>query len=114
MSRVARSQQVRGAVSHPVDPSSEAGVLRRKVLDTLREQGFELNADYALSIPALDKNRVRQLHAQARQARIERAREGLKRHETRLLTNFARGDEVDPAHIQPRLTRVEPGSVTSG
>ena len=73
---------------------------------SLRQQGFRLTEGGLLSTPPLDKEHIRELHAQARHARIERARSGLQRHESRLLRYFARGDEVEPERIRPRLEEV--------
>ncbi len=88
----------------------EAAVLRTKVETSLRQQGFRLTEGELLSAPLLNKEQIRELHAQARHARIERARGGLQRHEPRLLRYFARGDEVDPERVRPRLVQVDAGT----
>jgi len=58
----------------------------------------------------LDKQGVRQLHAAAVTHRTERARDGLRRHEDRLLRRLAAGREVVPERISPRLIEVEAGT----
>lgn len=57
-----------------------------------------------------DKGFLRKLHAGAVQHTIERSREGLERHESRLLSFIASGHEVNPDGIQPRLVEVLPDS----
>lgn len=91
----------------PLDERSAA--LRNKLETALRDQGFLLQQG-ALTTPPLDKDRIRKLHAEARHARIQRARAGLERHETRLLRYFARGADVVPRRISPRLVLVRAGT----
>jgi hypothetical protein len=81
------------------------------VIESLEDQGFALTADGFIE-PAViqDKGTVRQLHAVARASAIERAEDGLRRHETRLLARFAQGSEVIPDKVRPRLVEVEAGS----
>jgi len=94
------------ALTGPGLLSSEEIRLRRKVERSLRLQGFQLK-DGELRAPApLDKERIRDLHRQARTACIERARDGLRRHEPRLLRYFAHGAEVEPNQIRPQLVQV--------
>ena len=59
-------------------------VLRRRILKSLRDQGFVIGRDGLIRPDGWDKDSIRQLHYQALRSRIERAREGLERHETRL------------------------------
>jgi len=57
-----------------------------------------------------DKAFLRKLHAEAVHHNIERSREGLERHESRLLAFIASGHEVNPEAIRPRLVEVLPDS----
>lgn len=54
------------------------------------------------------KRAIRELHREARDAAIERARPGLARHERKLLRYFAGGAEVQPRRIAPVLKEVLP------
>lgn len=55
---------------------------------------------------SLTKERIRDLHQVAVAHRLERAKEGLYRKEGDLLKRLARGSEVDPVNISPRLIEV--------
>ncbi|RME59135.1 DUF4338 domain-containing protein [Candidatus Parcubacteria bacterium] len=89
-----------------IDPEN----LRKRVLRSLRAQGFSIErGEIALRNPT-DKAAIRQAHALAVAHRIEQARAGLERHEPRLLERIANGTEVDPAHLLPRLIEVLPNS----
>jgi hypothetical protein len=90
--------------------SQSPRTLRRKVLESLKDQGFVLGSDGLIKPDGWDKESVRQLHVQAIRARVERAKEGLARHESRLLKHFASGDEVEPERIVPVLREVHPGT----
>ncbi len=85
--------------------------LRARILASLRKQGFRLTDEGLLGPPPSgDKEAIRELHAVAREAAIEHARNGLERHERRLLGYFADGEEIDPGQIRPVLHEIEPGS----
>lgn len=84
-----------------------ADELRAKVLRHLRRQGFRVSRSGILAPVATEKHRQRALHAEAVQAQRERARGSLARLEPRLLTRLARGADVDPHRIDPRLVLVE-------
>ncbi|MEZ5531605.1 MAG: DUF4338 domain-containing protein [Steroidobacteraceae bacterium] len=84
--------------------------LRARVLRSLRKQGFRYRGGRLALPDSNDKDRLRALHSSAVQHQIERSRQGLARHEPRLLTYFASGSEVDPERISPRLVIVKPGS----
>lgn len=88
---------------------SGAAALRSKIIESLRRQGFALDATGVIA-PSLNghKEAVRALHAEAREAAIERARPGLARHEGRLLGYFASGADVQPERIAPVLKEVLP------
>jgi hypothetical protein len=84
--------------------------LRTRVLRSLRAQGFRMHAGQLIPPDATNKEQLRLLHAKAVRHQVERSREGLKRHESRLLTYIANGSEIDPKSIHPRLVVVKPDS----
>lgn len=77
---------------------------------SLKSQGFRIHAGKVLPPPDLNKEKLRDLHALAVQHRLECARDGLARFESRLLRRLASGSEVVPEQIMPRLVEVQPGS----
>lgn len=87
----------------------DACALRSRIIESLRRQGFVLDTT-RLVTPSLGghKETIRELHREARDAAIERARPGLARHEPRLLGYFASGAEVQPERISPVLKEVLP------
>ncbi len=97
-------------MSAPKAVSLSPEALREQILISLRDQGFIVGHDGLIQPGAWDKVAIRQLHYQALQSRIERAREGLERHESRLLGYIAEGDDVQPDKISPVLREVEPDS----
>lgn len=84
--------------------------LKEAILCSLEHQGFIIEGDRILPPLDLDKQRIRQLHAVAVAHRVERAREGLKRNEEKLLRRIAAGSEVVPERIFPRLIEVQAGT----
>ncbi len=86
-----------------------AAALRSKIIESLRRQGFALNASGVMA-PSVNghKQAIRELHSEARDAAIERARPGLARHERKLLRYFASGAEVQPERMNPILKEVLP------
>lgn len=84
--------------------------LRRRVLRSLRSQGFSISqGEVALPDPT-DKAAIRRAHETAVAHRVQQSRAGLERHEPRLLEQIANGTEVDPLHLSPRLIEVRPES----
>lgn len=84
--------------------------LRKKVILSLRKQGFIFDGE-KISLPDdIDKEGIRHLHQEAVQTRIERSKEGLIRREVRLLPYIAAGREVEPDKICPLLVQVEPNT----
>ena len=82
--------------------------LRRRVILSLQKQGFLCDGD-KISLPRdIDKEGIRQLHKEAVQTRIERAKAGLIRREARLLSYIAAGKELEPKKISPLLVQVKP------
>jgi predicted DNA-binding transcriptional regulator AlpA len=84
--------------------------VRKLIMNSLRDQGFRLCHARILPPRDLDKQRLRELHAQAVEHRIERSRTQLIREEPRLLERLAPGWSVVPELVQPRLVEVQPGS----
>jgi hypothetical protein len=84
--------------------------LRRKIVGSLREQGFRMRSGLLLAPDLTDKELLRQLHREAVKHQVERSRPGLARYEPLLSEYIASGQEVVPAHIRPRLTEVRPGT----
>lgn len=95
------------AREHALDGSAAA--LRSRIIESLQRQGFTLDATGVMA-PSLNghKQAIRELHSEAREASIERARPGLARHERRLLGYFASGTEVQPERMNPTLKEVLP------
>ncbi len=88
----------------------EATDLRRRIIRSLRAQGFRIRNGAILPPKELSKERIRRLHETAVAHRIERAKEGLYRVENSLLRHIASGPEVDPYRMSPRLVEVLPDS----
>lgn len=84
------------------DRSSE---LRRKVLDELAPVQGRLALAATLP-PAESKEQLRLAHWPQRLARLEDASDFLVAHESRLIEQFANGDEIDPSCIEPRIIPV--------
>ena len=84
--------------------------LRRLIVESLEHQGFQIRGDQMLPPPNLDKNKLRELHAEATNHRVERSKGGLVKYEPKLLERLARGPEIIPEKILPRLVQVQPDS----
>jgi hypothetical protein len=85
--------------------------LRDLILSSLSSQGFAaLPSPRALFDVNSGKEFIRNLHKQAKMAKIERAATGLRRHEPLLLQRFADGSEFEPTMMKPVLRRVEAGT----
>lgn len=80
--------------------------LRARILRALRAQGFRMRNGHLLLPDGQDKAFLRTLHASAVRHNVERSREGLERHEARLLSFIASGHEIHPEAIHPRLVEV--------
>jgi hypothetical protein len=88
--------------------SGDREELRRQVLRSLRKQGFRMRSGLLVAADPHDKTLLRELHNEAVRHRIERARKGLERHEERLLSFIASGEEVNPESLRPKLVEVKP------
>jgi hypothetical protein len=87
----------------------ERQALRAKVLDALASQGLYWDGN-RLHFHAANKDALRAVHAKACEYKVEKAKEGLHRHENELLRWIANGDEIDPQSITPKLVEVLAGS----
>lgn len=90
--------------------SKARAALRENVTQSLRDQGFDVTDSRIVPADLSSKDAIRALHEQAVQHAVERARPGLERHEPVLLDWIARGDEIDPERLSPRLVEVQPRS----
>ena len=90
--------------------SASEARLRDRIVQSLEQQGFRMHSGRLAPPHTCDKNFLRTLHEEAVRHRVERSRPGLERHEDRLLSFIAAGDEVHPDKIRPRLVLIRPGS----
>src|ERR1043166_3850213 len=84
--------------------------LRRRIIRSLTKQGFRFHDGQLLPPKRLNKRRLRRLHVPAVQHQIDRVEPSRARKEDHLLERIARGSEVVPEHLRPRLIRVLPDS----
>lgn len=97
-------------MNRSLDPLTDGSVLRVKIIQSLRAQGFRVRNGTILPPKELSKERIRELHETAVEYRIERARDGLFRKEKELLQHVASGNEIVPSRIRPHLVEVLPES----
>jgi hypothetical protein len=88
----------------------QAADLQKRVIRSLRAQGFRVHSGAILPPKELSKEKIRELHETAVEHRIMRARDGLFRVERHLLSHIASGNEIDPSRMSPRLVEVLRGS----
>lgn len=84
--------------------------LRRKILLSLRKQGFRLAHDRLIAPALSDKASVRALHSTAVHHAVESARHRYESDEGLFLARLATGEDVVPDRISPRLVQVVSGS----
>ncbi|HEX5763811.1 MAG TPA: Druantia anti-phage system protein DruA [Solirubrobacterales bacterium] len=84
--------------------------MRKAVVESLRAQGFVVEDGVIKPPPDTSKAALRSLHADAVAHQRERSRAGLARHEDRLITRIANGEDVVAARIRPRVSPVQRGS----
>ena len=100
------SDQTNGLSARQIDRAN----LRKRIIRSLRDQGFVVQ-DGTIRPPAeLSKDRTRGLHQTAVQHQIERRRAGLARKEQHLLGHIASGGDISPSEVRPRLVEVLPRS----
>jgi hypothetical protein len=87
-------------------PASEREVLRERVLQHLRMQGFAVANGRLLAPVNDDKDRLRALHDEAVASKREKARGALTKHEDLFLHRLARPDRIDVDKIDPELVLV--------
>jgi hypothetical protein len=97
-------------MNRSLDSLTDGSVLRVKIIQSLRAQGFRVRNGTILPPKELSKERIRELHETAVEHRIERARDGLFRKEKELLQHVASGNEIVPSRIRPHLVEVLPES----
>jgi len=97
-------------MNRSLDSLTDGSVLRVKIIQSLRAQGFRVRNGTILPPKELSKERIRELHETAVEHRIERARDGLFRKEKELLRHVASGNEIVPSRIRPHLVEVLPES----
>lgn len=84
--------------------------LKRKVRSHLRTLGFKKNDKGQLVPPAITKETIRSLHRVQRRERLQAEREFIRSRLSDLRSHFARGTEVSPENITPRLEIVRAGT----
>lgn len=90
--------------------AADARQLRSRIEDSLVAQGFKIDGDALVLPDAPDKQQLRRLHREAVKHNQDRSKSGLVKHEPRLLSHIANGDEVVPEAMSPGLDLVEPGT----
>lgn len=93
-------------------PSGESAARRHPVRTSDARERQDLRRSVAaalavVSVPDGDKDSVRQRHAQQRQHHGVGAQKLLQGWRAQLMPFFARGDDIDPARIDPEVRRVE-------
>ena len=91
-------------------PCLSASELRSRITRSLRKQGFRFRSSVLVPPDIKDKSKLRVLHREAVKHNMDRSRRGLERHQDRLLSYVASGEDVIPDRIRPRLVLVQPGS----
>ena len=85
--------------------------LRQRICESFRAQGFKVAEGRIAPADTSSKAAIRDLHSDAVRHMRERSRAGLERHEGRLLTWIASGDELKPNEISPELVEVRKGTI---
>lgn len=92
-------------------PSSTT--LRKSIHAQLVKIGFSNNKDgYAINVP-LTKQKIRDLHSMQRLEVLKKNRNFIEKYGSKLIINFASGDQVNPELIDPELVEVAPDSPES-
>src|SRR5579864_71156 len=101
-----REQWYLSKQGHSPDGLSESA-LRRRIQEHLHRLGFSRKDDGRLAPGVLSKQRIRDLHASSREARIRADRAFLERVGTTALKSFASGKEIEPRSVAPQLVEVK-------
>jgi len=88
----------------------DAQTLRKRIVSSLKAQGFRIEDGKVLPPEDLSKEKIRELHETAVQHRRQRSKGGLCRKEGALLQYIASGSKVQPEAMSPRLVEVLPDS----
>ncbi len=86
-------------------------LLKTRVINSVKNQGFQVQDDQIFLPENLDKDKIRKLHTEAVRHKIEECKKGLIKHEPDLLQYFATGDEIVPEKICPELVEVSAGTM---
>lgn len=87
--------------------------LRRKIVKTLKKQGYRVNGD-AIELPKnCDKDGYRRMHELAVAKKLALTEPKMKKHEDSLLQYIANGGELKPEAISPKLVLVKSDSELS-
>jgi hypothetical protein len=97
-------------MSEPSLSPTASSTLRKRIIRSLKEQGFNVENGKLSPPRKLSKKRARSLHETAVEHKIARAKSGLVHKEKRLLQRIASGFEIDPSKMNPRLVEVLPDS----
>jgi Domain of unknown function (DUF4338) len=89
------------------DQRFEPEVLRTRIRQHLRSQGFVISNDRILAPVTEDKDRLRKLHAEAVAQQRRSAAPTLQPLENRFLSRLASGSDVTPSRITPTLVPIE-------
>lgn len=89
---------------------TESEQLRARIIRSLRKQGFRIRHGRLVPPDPTKKQELRALHQEAVRHRLKQGQRRLARHEDRLLSFIAAGNEVDPEAIRPRMVVVQPDS----
>ena len=87
-----------------------AKTLKKRIVKSLKSQGFRVQNDQIYLPENLTKEKIKNLHTEAVQHKIEDCKKGLIEHEAFLLQKFASGKEIVPDKIKPELVEVHSGS----
>ena len=86
-------------------------ILKKKIVDTLRLQGFIFeNDDREFYIPVSDKSIVKDVHTISRSERIAEHINFIENYTTKAQQFMLDSSELEVAKISPRLVTVQPGS----
>jgi len=85
----------------------EAKELREMIITSLKHQGFRIEGSRILPPANRSKETLRQLHAVAVNSRLEKARKNFQKYESKLVSRFASGREIEPSQIKPQLVEVK-------
>lgn len=81
--------------------------LKKKVIETLLDQGFSFNEKNELCAPELNKETIRQLHLKSRKHILNKDKTWILKKENKVFNFFADGKDIDFENISPKLMRVE-------